>query len=178
MQLRRKLNPHNPPKRKFRSHQQSSPFARPKINEYKTLELDLQACENGMKSGRLYGRVVIPMNPVGAGNLQITEIGPAFKVTIGFDAILLIEAAGRLITAINLSCLLVLSKQVDGQQCASVKADKESPLLDRLLHAGNNRPKDPWHASEGGETGAPARPAESSKTACCRQADAMDEGES
>src|ERR1700730_15915945 len=86
------------------------------------------------------------MDPVGTRNLQIAQVSPdVLEVTIGLDSILLIEFATTLPTWVNPSCLPVLPKQVDRQQCASVKADEESALSKRLLDSGNNRPQDARH---------------------------------
>src|SRR5260221_1470162 len=116
--------------------QQRASFAGPEINERIVFKSNIEACQNMLEAHRFDSSIVIPFNPVRAGNVEIAEIGPSSEPAIRVNTIFPVKLAGLQIRTQRLSCT-VLSKKMNRQKKAPAKTGHETALPQRLLNSGD-----------------------------------------
>src|SRR5258708_1303250 len=116
--------------------QQRASFAGPEINERIVFKSNIEACQNMLEAHRFDSSIVIPFNPVRAGNVEIAEIGPSPEPAIRVNTIFPVKLAGLEIRTQRLSCT-VLSKKMNRQKKAPAKTGHETALPQRLLNSGD-----------------------------------------
>jgi hypothetical protein len=120
------------------------PFPDPKIYERVVFKRNVEARQNMLEPYRLDSGIVIPVNPVRAGNVEIAEIGPSFELAIRVNAVLQVKLAGLDIRTQRVGCA-VLPKKMNRSKKAPAKAGHEAALPQRLLNSGDHRSRNSWH---------------------------------
>src|SRR5258707_9008522 len=96
---------------------------------------------------RLDRGIVVPVNPVRAGDVEIAKISPLSEPATRLNPILPVKLADMAFRTQRLG-VTVLPEKMNRQEKAPAKAGYENALPQRLLNSGNDRSRNPWHRTD------------------------------
>ena len=146
MHLWRKLQAQDSLKWVLGGQQQCTALPGPEIYECIALKGNAKTGHDISEAQRIDSGIVVSVNPVRAGNVEIAEIGPASEAPIGLNPVLFVKRADLSIRTQRLGGTVFL-KEMNRQQEASANAGDESALSQRFSDARDHGSQNSGHRS-------------------------------
>src|SRR5229473_1688750 len=147
VQFWRELQTHYPLKRELGREQQRASLPRTEIYERVVLKGNIDTCQDMFKLYRIDRGIVVPLNPVRAGDVEIAKIGPLSEPATRLNPILPVKLADGAFRTQRLG-VTVLPEKMNRQEKAPAKAGYEAALPQRFLNSGNDRSPNSWHRTD------------------------------